>query len=208
MRRSSQKLHQHATSDVVTAAKVVVLLLSMMSMKVPPMPLTMTLSPSSLALSTFSLPETSPVPLTKASLPMQLAPSLIVAVTYVVASSAAPKTLTLTSPPLSPTSLHVIAYTMPALTSSMLPSPRRGIFEYRPFAHRGYYDALQRKPILKIFAVWHYNNIEQYHPTENRDGSLSTQYANTFMKMKLESEGYPARTQTNEQKLWSVKQYG
>uniref|UniRef100_A0A915IB23 Uncharacterized protein n=1 Tax=Romanomermis culicivorax TaxID=13658 RepID=A0A915IB23_ROMCU len=51
-----------------------------------------------------------------------------------------------------------------------------------------------------IASVWHLDNVEQYHPTKNRDGGLFTQYVNTFMKMKLESEGYPARAQMDEQK--------
>uniref|UniRef100_A0A915KJ18 Uncharacterized protein n=1 Tax=Romanomermis culicivorax TaxID=13658 RepID=A0A915KJ18_ROMCU len=48
--------------------------------------------------------------------------------------------------------------------------------------------------------VWHYDNIEQYHPTRNPDGGLFTQYVNTLMKIKLESERYPARVQMDEQK--------
>uniref|UniRef100_A0A915JN84 DNA-directed DNA polymerase n=1 Tax=Romanomermis culicivorax TaxID=13658 RepID=A0A915JN84_ROMCU len=39
--------------------------------------------------------------------------------------------------------------------------------------------------ILKIFEVWHYDNIEQHHLTSNGDGGLFIQYVNTFMKMKL-----------------------
>uniref|UniRef100_A0A915KAR5 DNA-directed DNA polymerase n=1 Tax=Romanomermis culicivorax TaxID=13658 RepID=A0A915KAR5_ROMCU len=54
--------------------------------------------------------------------------------------------------------------------------------------------------ILKIFEVWHYDNVEQHHPTKNPEGGFFTQYLNTFMKMKLESEGYPARAQMDEQK--------
>uniref|UniRef100_A0A915KEX4 Uncharacterized protein n=1 Tax=Romanomermis culicivorax TaxID=13658 RepID=A0A915KEX4_ROMCU len=40
--------------------------------------------------------------------------------------------------------------------------------------------------ILKIFEVWHYNNVEQYHPMRNPDGGLFTEYVNTFMKLKLQ----------------------
>uniref|UniRef100_A0A915IYK6 Uncharacterized protein n=1 Tax=Romanomermis culicivorax TaxID=13658 RepID=A0A915IYK6_ROMCU len=39
--------------------------------------------------------------------------------------------------------------------------------------------------ILKIFEVWHYDNVEQYHLTENHDSGLFPQYVNTFMKLKL-----------------------
>uniref|UniRef100_A0A915JZD2 Uncharacterized protein n=1 Tax=Romanomermis culicivorax TaxID=13658 RepID=A0A915JZD2_ROMCU len=39
--------------------------------------------------------------------------------------------------------------------------------------------------ILKVFEVWHYDNIEQYHPTRNPDIGLFTQYVNNFMIMKL-----------------------
>uniref|UniRef100_A0A915KAI4 Uncharacterized protein n=1 Tax=Romanomermis culicivorax TaxID=13658 RepID=A0A915KAI4_ROMCU len=59
---------------------------------------------------------------------------------------------------------------------------------------------LRQMELGDIFEVWHYNNIEQYHPTKNPDDGLFPQYVNTFMKMKLESEGYPARAQMDEQK--------
>uniref|UniRef100_A0A915JNQ0 Uncharacterized protein n=1 Tax=Romanomermis culicivorax TaxID=13658 RepID=A0A915JNQ0_ROMCU len=39
--------------------------------------------------------------------------------------------------------------------------------------------------ILKISEVWHYDNVEQYHPIRNPDGGLFTQYINIFMKMVL-----------------------
>uniref|UniRef100_A0A915HTU9 Uncharacterized protein n=1 Tax=Romanomermis culicivorax TaxID=13658 RepID=A0A915HTU9_ROMCU len=51
-----------------------------------------------------------------------------------------------------------------------------------------------------IFEVWHYDNIEQYHSTRNPDGGLFTQYVNTFMEMKLDSEGYLTRVLRDEQK--------
>uniref|UniRef100_A0A915KUR0 Uncharacterized protein n=1 Tax=Romanomermis culicivorax TaxID=13658 RepID=A0A915KUR0_ROMCU len=37
----------------------------------------------------------------------------------------------------------------------------------------------------RIILIWHYDNVEQYHPTRNPDGGLSTQHVNPFMKMKL-----------------------
>uniref|UniRef100_A0A915HW48 Uncharacterized protein n=1 Tax=Romanomermis culicivorax TaxID=13658 RepID=A0A915HW48_ROMCU len=41
------------------------------------------------------------------------------------------------------------------------------------------------KELHQIFEVWHYNNVEKYHPTKKPDGSLFTQYINIFMQMKL-----------------------
>uniref|UniRef100_A0A915IN81 Uncharacterized protein n=1 Tax=Romanomermis culicivorax TaxID=13658 RepID=A0A915IN81_ROMCU len=47
------------------------------------------------------------------------------------------------------------------------------------------YKALEKG--YKIFEVWLYDYVEQYHRTRYHDGGLFTQYVNIFMKMKLEN---------------------
>uniref|UniRef100_A0A915HGE1 Uncharacterized protein n=1 Tax=Romanomermis culicivorax TaxID=13658 RepID=A0A915HGE1_ROMCU len=56
-----------------------------------------------------------------------------------------------------------------------------------------HYDFAYNNKILKVFEIWYYNNVEQYHPTKNPDSGLFTQYFNTFMKMKLLLKGQPSR---------------
>uniref|UniRef100_A0A915IWV4 Uncharacterized protein n=1 Tax=Romanomermis culicivorax TaxID=13658 RepID=A0A915IWV4_ROMCU len=49
-------------------------------------------------------------------------------------------------------------------------------------------EEVEEEDILKIFEVWHYDKVEQYHPTKNPEGGLFTQYVNTFIKMELFSQ--------------------
>uniref|UniRef100_A0A915JE73 Uncharacterized protein n=1 Tax=Romanomermis culicivorax TaxID=13658 RepID=A0A915JE73_ROMCU len=67
------------------------------------------------------------------------------------------------------------------------PSPDMyGYNAMKPAAHATFWEWYNWKleAILKIFEVWHFDSVEQYHPTKNPDGGLFTRYVNTFMKMK------------------------
>src|SRR5437867_2656998 len=52
--------------------------------------------------------------------------------------------------------------------------------------------------ILKVHEAWHYEKFEQYHPMDNPNGGLFTLYVNTFLKLKIEAEGWPSWTETEE----------
>ena len=45
--------------------------------------------------------------------------------------------------------------------------------------------------IVKIYEVWHFDNISQYDP-ESKSGGIFTEYVNNFLKMKQETSGWPS----------------
>ncbi|ESO85566.1 hypothetical protein LOTGIDRAFT_155055 [Lottia gigantea] len=53
--------------------------------------------------------------------------------------------------------------------------------------------------ILDIYEVWHWNQWSQYDP-ETKTGGLFTDYINRYLKMKMESSGYPDNCRTDEDK--------
>ncbi len=50
--------------------------------------------------------------------------------------------------------------------------------------------------ILKTHIVWHYKEVSQYDGKDEKTG-LFTGYINLFLKLKIESSGYPSWVQTD-----------
>ena len=60
--------------------------------------------------------------------------------------------------------------------------------------------------IVRIYEIWHWDNVEQYNP-QNKSGGLFTSYVNTFLKIKQESSGYPAWVKTETDKDNYISEY-
>lgn len=59
--------------------------------------------------------------------------------------------------------------------------------------------------ILDKIEIWEYN-MEQYDP-KTKTGGLSTDYMKTFLKIKQEASGWPAKCNTPEQRLDYITSY-
>lgn len=60
--------------------------------------------------------------------------------------------------------------------------------------------------ILKIHEVWHYERVSQYNPI-TKSGGLFTEYIDKFLKLKQESDGFPASIVTDIEKDNYIDQY-
>jgi hypothetical protein len=60
--------------------------------------------------------------------------------------------------------------------------------------------------LLKIYEVWHFNEIAQYDP-RTKTGGLFTEYVNTFLKVKQEASGWPDWCENEKDKQLYIKQY-
>ncbi|ESO90463.1 hypothetical protein LOTGIDRAFT_123212, partial [Lottia gigantea] len=59
--------------------------------------------------------------------------------------------------------------------------------------------------ILEIYEVWHWNQWSQYDPA-TKTGGLFTDYINRYLKMKMESSGYPDICHTDEEKRHFIEE--
>ena len=55
-----------------------------------------------------------------------------------------------------------------------------------------------------LLKVYQYDTVTKYDPITG-DGGLFAQYMNTFMKIKMETSGYPAHCDTDQEKNKSIK---
>jgi len=60
--------------------------------------------------------------------------------------------------------------------------------------------------VLKIYEVWHFENISQYDPT-TQTGGLFTEYVNTFLKVKQQASGWPDWCKSETDKQQYIQQY-
>ncbi|XP_052762307.1 uncharacterized protein LOC128204947 [Mya arenaria] len=60
--------------------------------------------------------------------------------------------------------------------------------------------------IVKIYEIWHFENISQYDP-DSKCGGLFTEYVNTFLKLKQEASGWPEWCKTEEDKQSYIKRF-
>ena len=59
--------------------------------------------------------------------------------------------------------------------------------------------------ITDIFEVWHWDQWSQYDPVA-KQGGLFTGYINQYLKMKMESTGYPETCRTEEDKARFIRE--
>jgi hypothetical protein len=60
--------------------------------------------------------------------------------------------------------------------------------------------------VTKIYSIWHRDKIEHYNE-ETKIGGLSTDYVNTFLKIKQENSGNPCWCQNESDKLKYIIKY-
>jgi hypothetical protein len=60
--------------------------------------------------------------------------------------------------------------------------------------------------LLKIYEVWHFDEIAQYD-ADSKTGGLFTEYVNTFLKVKQEASGWPDWCTTEKDKQQYIQQY-
>ena len=60
--------------------------------------------------------------------------------------------------------------------------------------------------LLKIYEIWHFDNISQYDPS-TKTGGIFTEYVNTFLKVKQEASGWPDWCRSELQKQNYIHQY-
>ena len=60
--------------------------------------------------------------------------------------------------------------------------------------------------LLKIYEMWHFDDISQYDPS-TKCGGLFTEYVNTFLKVKQEASGWPDWCHSELQKQHYIHQY-
>ena len=60
--------------------------------------------------------------------------------------------------------------------------------------------------VIKLYEVWHFNNISQYDP-QTQSGGIFTEYVNTFLKIKQEASGWPSWCVTEKQKHKYIEMY-
>ncbi|CAC5379365.1 unnamed protein product [Mytilus coruscus] len=60
--------------------------------------------------------------------------------------------------------------------------------------------------IAEIYEVWHFENVSQYDPLI-RQGGVFTEYVNTFLKIKQESNGWPDWRKTEEDHQKYIEDY-
>lgn len=59
--------------------------------------------------------------------------------------------------------------------------------------------------VLKVFEVWHWSKWSQYD-TQTKTGGLFANYIDQYLKMKMESSGYPENCHTDEQKQLFIQE--
>ena len=60
--------------------------------------------------------------------------------------------------------------------------------------------------IIKMYEVWHFNNISQDDPITKTWG-IFTEYVNTFLKVKQEASGSPKWCVDEESKEMYIREY-
>ena len=60
--------------------------------------------------------------------------------------------------------------------------------------------------IVKIFEVWHYEEMAMYDPT-TKTGGLFVEYINTFLRLKQQADGWPSWVKTEEDQTKYVQNY-
>ena len=60
--------------------------------------------------------------------------------------------------------------------------------------------------VLKVYEVWHYNEVWQYIPGSGNKG-LFNEYIDYFLKMKTEASGYPPHIRTEQEKDDYIQRY-
>jgi len=60
--------------------------------------------------------------------------------------------------------------------------------------------------ILKVYEVWHFNNISQYDPI-TMTGGIFTEYVNTFLKVKQKPSGWPEWCVDEERRKRYIREY-